>query len=67
VVLEGVYYNINWANFKLGTSVFIPCLNCVKVRQKFLRVARHQLEEGAELAYKISIEDGVRGLRVWRM
>ena len=63
MLVEGVKYEINWRAFKKGTSIFIPCLNpkeakrtiscvCVRLRIKILM--------------KIVIEDGIRGLRIWR-
>jgi hypothetical protein len=63
MLVEGVKYEIDWRAFKKGTSIFIPCLNpreakrtiscvCVRLRIKILT--------------KIVIEDGIRGLRIWR-
>lgn len=63
MLVEGVKYEIDWRAFKRGTSIFIPCLNpreakrtiscvCVRLRIKILT--------------KIVIENGIRGLRIWR-
>lgn len=62
--VEKVAYEINWRKFKVGYSFFIPCLDPHKSR-------RNILDEVYRLKYKvltkIVIEDGVRGIRVWRV
>ncbi len=61
--VEKITYEINWKNFKRGSSFFIPCLNPrasgTIIRQELKRL---------KLTYvtKIVIENGVRGVRVWR-
>jgi hypothetical protein len=61
--IEGITYEINWAKFRKGASFFIPCLNPIAARNEILSETRR-------LRYtvltKITIEDGVRGVRVWR-
>lgn len=61
--LEGVEYDVNWDAFTPGKSIFLPCLNCVQARKKMAKFLR---KLGFSTADKISIEDGVRGLRIWR-
>ena len=62
--VESVKYEINWLNFKVGSSFFIPCLNARKAKKKItddIRRLRYKV------VTKIVIEDGVRGVRVWRV
>lgn len=62
--VEKVSYQINWKKFKKGYSFFIPCLNPSLARKEILSTMQR-------LRYtvltKVVIEDGVRGLRVWRI
>lgn len=62
--IETVIYRMNWAKFRPGSSFFVPCIN--------IKAARKQITEFME-AYKIKvltkvvIQNGIRGLRVWRV
>jgi hypothetical protein len=63
--VERVSYDVNWKNFGRGYSIFIPCLdpkNALKneVLPFFKRIKMKVLT-------KVVIEEGVRGLRIWRM
>lgn len=62
--VEKVSYQINWKKFKRGYSFFIPCLDPKSARKEIKEVTDR-------LKYKILtkavIEEGVRGLRVWRL
>jgi len=62
--IEKVNYQINWKKFKVGWSFFIPCLKPSDAKQILLA-------ETKRLKYKvitkITIEDGVRGIRTWRV
>lgn len=64
MLVERISYNINWRNFRQGTSFFIPCLDCTTAKQEILRVTKRLK---VDVMIKISIEDSVRGLRVWRL
>ena len=62
--VEKVQYQIDWTKFKVGYSFFIPCLNPKKSRKNRLdRVHRLRYK----VVTKVVIEDGVRGIRVWRL
>jgi hypothetical protein len=62
--VESVKYEINWLNFKAGSSFFIPCLNARKAKKKIMDDIRRLRYK---VVTKIVIEDGVRGVRVWRV
>lgn len=62
--IEGVDYIIDWREFKKGTSVFFPCLDYARARAELMAVV-NRLK--AKVVIATVIEDGVRGLRVWRM
>ena len=56
-------YNINWRKFKRGTSFFIPCLR-IEESKTIIRAVTKRL--GFKVTIKAVIEDGIKGLRVWR-
>jgi hypothetical protein len=64
MVVEGVSYNVNWKTFRRGTSFFIPCLNTAKARRKIL-VTTNRL--CIEVLAKVVIEEGIKGLRIWKV
>lgn len=62
--LEGVSYEVNWRKFKRGTSVFFPCLDPKRAKAQVLVVTKRLK---LKVLIKAVIEDGIRGLRIWRM
>lgn len=64
MLIDGVSYDINWKNFKTGTSIFIPCLDCIAAKAYILKTTRRLK---VPVLIKISIEEGIRGLRIWKI
>ena len=62
--LEGVTYQFDWATFELGRSFFVPCLDDKTGIEKITAIMKRL---GFPVIIKVVIEDGVRGLRVWRI
>ncbi|CAB4190062.1 hypothetical protein UFOVP1288_33 [uncultured Caudovirales phage] len=62
--VEQVEYEVNWKAFKRGSSIMIPCLSFHKARNTVRPVFKRL---GYKVLYKGVIEDGVRGLRIWRL
>ena len=62
--IEKVNYDVNWKAFKRGTSIFIPCLDYRRAKSQ-LMVVLNRLR--IKVLIKPTIEDGIRGLRIWRM
>lgn len=61
--IEGVTYEVNWKAFRKGTSLFFPCLDYERAQAQLMVVIdRLQLK----VLVKPVIEEGIRGLRVWR-
>lgn len=64
MLIQGLSFEINWKAFKPGRTFFIPCLDTEAAKQEVSRVCKR-------LRYKIEmrgvIENGVKGLRVWRV
>lgn len=64
MLVEKVSYRIDWRKFKKGTSFFIPCLAPKKAKQEIL-CTTNRLK--MKVVMKVVIEEGIRGLRVWRL
>lgn len=47
-----------------GYSFFVPCIN-VKAARKTLKATAKRLD--LDLVTKVVVQDGVKGLRVWRV
>jgi hypothetical protein len=62
--VEGVTYEVDWHTFKKGKSLFFPCLDPERARQQ---VADTIGPFRIKTVTKICIEDGIKGLRVWRV
>jgi hypothetical protein len=62
--IETVSYTINWDNFKVGHSFFTPCLNPTLARKEILQTTQRL---NFHVVTKVVIEEGVRGIRVWRV
>ena len=62
--IDGVTYQLDWEKFSIGSSFFIPCLNDVE-GQDYIQRKMDRL--GYTTIIKLVIEDGIRGLRVWRV
>lgn len=64
MLVEKVSYNVNWKVFKQGYSFFIPCLN-TREAKKQIRSILTRLRY--KIVMKVVIEEGVKGLRIWRI
>ena len=64
MVVEGVTYEVDWRKFRRGTSFFIPCLNPKSAKTTITGVTK-RLRMRVET--QVDIDEGVRGLRIWRL
>jgi tRNA A37 threonylcarbamoyladenosine dehydratase len=64
MIIEKVQYEIDWSEFKRGSSFFIPCLDTVQAKRTILEVTKRLKYK---VLFKVVIEDGIRGLRVWKL
>jgi hypothetical protein len=62
--IETLHYDVNWAKFRKGYSFFVPCIDH-RAARKSLAVVMKRLK--MDIVTKVVIEDGVKGLRVWRV
>lgn len=61
--IDGVIYEIDWIEFRIGSSFFIPCVGVTAGKEL---IERKMKRLGFAVIVKIVIEDGIKGLRVWR-
>jgi uncharacterized protein YfaT (DUF1175 family) len=61
---DGVRIKINWEQFVVGSSIFVPAINLVKLNKQMQDVARFK-----EIQVKgfDRIENGKLGMRFWRV
>jgi len=64
MIIEGVLYEINWRKFKKKASFFIPCNDPVAARM-LLRTTTDRLK--FTVVSKVVVEEGIKGLRMWRV
>jgi hypothetical protein len=64
MIIEKVQYEIDWSEFKRGSSFFTPCLDTVQAKRTILEVTKRLKYK---VLFKVVIEDGIRGLRVWKL
>ena len=62
--VAGIQYKIDWRKFKRGYSVFFPCLNDSSAKKE-VRAVMKRLR--MEVFIKTTIEEGIKGIRVWRI
>jgi hypothetical protein len=62
--IETIPYNVNWAKFKKGYSFFIPCIDHKAAREELATVTKRLK---IDIVTKIVIEEGIKGLRIWRV
>lgn len=62
--IETVSYNVNWGKMHVGYSFFVPCIDTRRAK-KIIRETAKRLR--IQLAFKVVVEEGIKGLRVWRV
>ena len=62
--VEKVRYEINWKNFKVVYSFFIPCLDPPSALKEITPTLKRLKYK---FVHKIVLEDGVQGIRIWRV
>lgn len=62
--IDQVMYEIDWSKFHKGYSFFVPCIDHKKAREALDEITKRLK---IEVLTKVTIEEGVKGLRVWRV
>ena len=64
MLTNGTDYQIDWPEFKVGASIFIPAID---TKAAVIAIKKESKRLEFEYVHKIVIEDGVQGVRVWRL
>ena len=64
MIIHGIEFEVKWADFKPYSSFFIPCLDWEAVRTLIYKECE---DRGFTVVARFSVEDGIRGVRVWRV
>jgi hypothetical protein len=62
--VHGLSFEVDWSKFKPGRTFFVPCLDIEVAKQQVATVTK-RLRYSVEM--RGVIENGVKGLRVWRI
>lgn len=57
-------YQVDWKKFRVGWSFFVPCLYLEEGKHAVTTVTKRL---GYKVLIKPVIEEGIKGLRVWRI
>lgn len=61
---DGVRIIVQWDDFRPNASVFVPCINTKKAEYQVERLA---LRKGWSIIKRNVIEQGMSGVRFWRL
>jgi hypothetical protein len=64
MLIHGLDFRVNWRNFVIGSSFFIPCLDTDEALSQVKRTVRRL---GFTIKHQVVVEKGLIGLRVWRI
>jgi hypothetical protein len=62
--IETIFYQLDWSKFRVGQSVFVPCIDHVAARRTLVVITKRLK---ISIVTKVVIVDGVKGLRIWRI
>jgi len=61
---DGVTVIVDWDQFSVGSSFFVPCIDTENCKEQVLKVAK---EKKFTVEVRRRIEDGKWGVRFWRV
>ena len=64
MLIHGLSFTVNWKNFVVGSSFFIPRLDTEEALTQVKRITKRL---GYKIKTQVVVEKGIRGLRVWRI
>jgi hypothetical protein len=62
--IETVPYQLDWRKFRKGYSFFVPCIDHEQALAEVHRVTKRLK---IKFVSKVVVEDGIKGLRIWRI
>lgn len=64
MLTNGMDYVIDWPSFKPGSSIFLPVVDTTAA---LAAIKREAIRLEFQYVCKIVVEDGIKGIRVWRL
>jgi hypothetical protein len=64
MVVDGIHHKVVWKKFVVGSSFFVPCIH-TEICKRDVKETMDTLQ--MKVVMKLVIEDGIRGLRIWRV
>jgi len=64
MLIHGLDFRVNWKNFVVGSSFFIPCLDTEEALFTILKTTKRL---GYIVKARVVVEKGIGGLRIWRI
>lgn len=64
VAPDGLRMVVDWDQLRVGSSLFIPCINTTKAKKDVLVIFERK---GWRMRYAIRVENGFWGVRFWRL
>lgn len=61
---DGLEFIIDWKNFPIGSSIFIPAIDTTHLIKEMHQIAK---DKGIKLEERIMIDGEKWGVRFWRM
>ena len=60
---DGLRIEVDWDKFIVGSSIFVPAINHIKLKEQILDIAKRK---GWEVETRRRVEGKILGLRIWR-
>jgi len=60
---DGLAIKVDWDKFIVGSSIFVPSINHIKLKDQIAEIAKRR---GWEVETRRRIEGKILGLRIWR-
>jgi hypothetical protein len=60
---DGLVIKVEWDKFIVGSSIFVPAINHVKLKEQILDIAKRK---GWEVEARRRVESKILGVRIWR-
>lgn len=61
---DGLEFIVDWNNFPVGSSIFIPAIDTTRLIKEMHQIAK---DKGIKLTERIMIDGEKWGVRFWRM
>jgi hypothetical protein len=60
---DGLVIKVEWDKFIVGSSIFVPAINHVKLKEQILDIAKRKRWE---VETRRRVESKILGVRIWR-